>query len=138
MRYHPLLDWRLGVSFVRMLDGANYQAGLDGNWGGVELQGWPAKVDRQVASFVRGFRGMAAVGAIADDPSSFAFGDLRVLVRHPLWDTSDPRGVFAKTIDQAVAEVGMDNVRSIDSFDLSRRPSWVFQKLSSDDGVFKL
>ena len=138
MRYHALLDWRLGVSMVRMLANADYRAGLDDRWAPVELDGWRTAVDQNVSTLITNFGGNADLSPLQGGAPGFKFGELHVLARHPLWDTVDPRGIFAEWICDSASEVGLDQVRSVDSFDLSRRPSWVFQKLCFDDGVFKL
>jgi len=138
MRYHSILDWQLGLSMVRMLANPTYQAGLDNVWTPVELRSWRDSVTRSVSIFTKNFGTNARIASLEDGVAGFRFGELRVVVRHPLWDTVDPHGVFADWIDLSVAEVGQENVRSVDSFDLSRRPSWVFQNLDAFDGVFKL
>lgn len=142
MRYHPLLDWRLGTAMARILCDTGEVAGLDGNWQKVELAGWLASAQEEAARFVQNFRssGPDRFALVSDAPVPFFhFGDWDVVVRHPLWDTADPRGLFADAIAVAADQGhGLSNVLSVDSFDLSRRPSWVFQKLTGDEGVFRL
>jgi DEAD/DEAH box helicase domain-containing protein len=138
MRYHSILDWQLGISMVRTLADVNYQAGLDNVWTAIELEGWRGAVERAVGTFIGNFGTNANIAPLQDGVSGFLFGGMRVVVRHPLWDTLDPRGIFAEWVDISTADVGQENVRSVDSFDLLRRPSWVFQTLDACDGVFKL
>lgn len=142
MRYHPLLDWRLGTSMIRILMGATEQAGFDGDWQKIELQGWPTSAQGAVCTFVKNFQtsGPAGIESLSGTPLPvFRFHDWHVVVRHPLWDTKDPRGLFAEAIATAAGEGGgLLNVLSVDSFDLARRPSWVFQKLMQDQGVLRL
>ena len=139
MRYHSILDWRLGVSLVCMLASSDYQAGLDGKWTQLELQGWINKANQDTQSFIDSFGLSQREALFQQDLPIFRFNGLIVVVRHPLWDTVDPRGQFAQWIDAAIDDVGNDGkVRSVDSFDLSRRPSWVYQRLAKDDNVFRL
>jgi hypothetical protein len=138
MRYHPLLDWRLGVSVIRMLADSGYQAGLDNVWTPVELEGWRNRVDKHTSSFITNFRKNYSIAPLKNGVPGFQFGNLHVVLRHPLWDTKSPQGQLAEWIECASSHVGPRNVRCVDSFDISRRPSWVFQKLSQDDGVFSL
>ena len=142
MRYHPLLDWRLGTSMVRMMRDGGEQAGLDGNWQKAELSSWLASARDEAARFVQNFRSTAPARfeLVNDAPSPLIhFGDWDVVVRHPLWDTVSPQGFFARSIAQAATQgQGLSSVLSVDSFDLSRRPSWVFQKLQGEEGVFRL
>ena len=138
MRYHSILDWRLGVSLVRMLASYSYQAALDGNWTPVELNGWMDRTRKDIETFIKNFGRSAELRNLEDDVPGFQFGSLKVVLRHPLWDTVDPRGLFAEWVAASAADTRKENVLSVDSFDLSRRPSWVFQKLSDGDGVFRL
>jgi hypothetical protein len=142
MRYHPLLDWRLGTTMVRILKDETEQAGLDGDWQKIELQGWLDTAAAHAESFVQNFRsgGPEPFALIGGGPLPILrFGQWNVVVRHPLWDTRDPRGIFAEAITEAAVQGhGEGNVLSVDSFDLSLRPSWVFQKLQFDEGVFRL
>ena len=138
MRYHPLLDWRLGVSVIRMLADSGYQAGLDDVWTPVELEGWRNSVDKYTSSFISNFRKNYNIAPLKNGVPGFQFGNLHVVLRHPLWDTKSPQGQLAEWIECASSHGGPRNVRCVDSFDMSRRPSWVFQKLSQDDGVFSL
>ena len=39
--YHGLLDWRLGLAFLTILDDSSWQCGLDGRFEGPALQDWP-------------------------------------------------------------------------------------------------
>ncbi len=41
MGHHGILDWRLGLSYLRILVDQNYQCGLDGNFTQPELHDWP-------------------------------------------------------------------------------------------------
>jgi len=138
MRYHPLLDWRLGLSVIRMFANSEYKAGLDGAWTSVELEGWRKSVDKHISTFISNFGRNYSIAPLKHDVPGFQFGSLFVVLRHPLWDTRNPQGQLAEWIDKASSQGREKCVRSVDSFDISRRPSWVFQKLSQDDGVFSL
>jgi Lhr-like helicase len=142
MRFHPLLDWRLAISMIRILASSNEQVGLDGNWNKIELEGWKEVVrDKALDPFLKGF------DQLANKPfeliegvecPSFRYGRQAVIVRHPLWDTTGPEGLFAESLVTLEATVGQKNVLTVDSFDMLRRPSWVFQQLQNNSGVFKL
>jgi len=142
MRYHPLLDWRLGTSMIRILLDDNEQAGLDRNWQKIELGDWLTTARSGTEQFVKNFQsgGPENFALINDAPIPlFSFGESRVVVRHPLWDTRNQGELFAAAIALAAEHGnGLQHVLSIDSFDLARRPSWIFQKLMGEQGVFKL
>jgi hypothetical protein len=142
MRYHPLLDWRLGTSMIRILLDDNEQAGLDRNWQKIELGDWLATARSGTGRFVENFQsgGPGNFALINDAPIPlFSFDEWRVVVRHPLWDTRNQGELLAAATALAAEHGnGLQHVLSIDSFDLARRPSWVFQKLMGEQGVFKL
>lgn len=142
MRFHPLLDWRLAISMIRILASANEQVGLDGNWDKVELEGWKDMVENKALDpFLKGFQQLAnkpfeLIEGV--ECPSFRYGRQAVIVRHPLWDTTGPEGLFAESLVALESTVGQKNVLTVDSFDMLRRPSWVFQQLQNNPGVFKL
>ncbi|NBT47077.1 MAG: DEAD/DEAH box helicase [Actinobacteria bacterium] len=144
MRYHPLLDWRLGISMVRMFVYPDFVAGLDGQWGMNGLNDWTAKTREYIDNFIQNFGSLVPRYPLQNSgPSGIKWRDNRgeriVIVRHPLWDTTvDRQGIFADWIAEAAIEVGEQNVRSVDSFDLFKRPAWVFRELRSDNAVFHL
>jgi DEAD/DEAH box helicase domain-containing protein len=141
MRFHPLLDWKLGTSMLRILSDANEQVGLDGDWRKVELFGWLDSNWKSVESFIASFRNAAESPFDVIEGSgcpAFQYGGKAVVVRHPLWDTENPEGIFAEALATVHQAVGFGNVLSVDSFDLVRRPSWVYQRLFHNDPVLKL
>lgn len=141
MRFHPLLDWRLATSMIRMLADVGEQVGLDDNWDKVELVGWMESGWKTIDSFLASFQNGAPspferIGH-AECPA-FLFGEKAVLVRHPLWEMkNNPEGVAAEALATLMEAVGEPNVLTVDSFDMVRRPSWVFQQLVKSSGVFK-
>jgi len=51
--FHGLLDWRLGIGFLRAMLDATWQAGLDGRWSAYrELADWP-RLAREAAEELR-------------------------------------------------------------------------------------
>src|SRR5205807_7798002 len=40
MSYHGLLDWRLGLSLIRILNDSTYSCGLDGDFSRPDLKNW--------------------------------------------------------------------------------------------------
>ncbi|WP_446892536.1 DEAD/DEAH box helicase [Acinetobacter sp. NS4_7] len=48
--YHGLLDWRLGIAFLRLLYDPQYKCGLDGNFNFLELENWYDQVERSLAN----------------------------------------------------------------------------------------
>lgn len=136
MRYHPLLDWRLGVTMVRMFVDSSFVAGLDGNWNMRGIDDWNKISQQNIGEFIQNYATLTPLQHFGE--LGFRWDDRIVIVRHPLWDTVDPQGIFAELITEASVQVGENNVRSVDSFDIFKRPAWVFRKLAADDAVFHL
>lgn len=118
--YHGLLDWRLGLSYLRALYDPNYSCGLDGRYSSFkELEDWPA-LSKTYASF------MADLGG---DGETEQIGDLSVfrfdresrwyLIVHPLWQIDG--GDYPDELINAIFEFGHDCL-PVDTFELARRP----------------
>lgn len=115
--YHGLLDWRLGLAFLRTLLDARYRCGLSGiDHDDNALRDWPMLVARDIRRVQRQFpdaevRQLGFVWAIRFGRSRWA------VVAHPLWDATQPEGALL----EACQSLGGDPV-VVDSFNLARRP----------------
>ncbi|MCE5285179.1 MAG: DEAD/DEAH box helicase [Pelosinus sp.] len=114
MPYHGLLDWRLAMSYIRILLDAQHNVGLDGNFTVPELRDWPDIAIRERDKFATFFNYQAAN---FDQLPGFIAGQRRFVVVHPLWNILNPTGLLAK----AVVSAGGD-AEFIDTFNLLRRP----------------
>jgi DEAD/DEAH box helicase domain-containing protein len=112
MSYHGLLDWRLGLSYLR---------GLDADFSLPDLESWPRDAAAQRDSFCKSF------GCVPHDYGplpGLEIGARQVIIVHPLWDTSQPSGILAEAIAATTVEP-----RYIDTFNILRRPSAAYQWL---------
>jgi len=119
--YHGLLDWRLGLSYVRAFLDPTALIGGDGDFSAPELMDWREVVTEALS---RVARSSAQIELISGDalPAitvNHAGGRRVIVVRHPLW--RDDAATTAPLIERARASFG-DAARWIDSFELSRRP----------------
>nr|WP_262905446.1 DEAD/DEAH box helicase [Hymenobacter nitidus] len=141
MSYHALLDWRLGMALLRVMNDAGYVAGADGNFGFVELRDWPALAKDWLDSFNAGF---GADGQPLGETRLLGSGRIPVLswgpaknrkaalVVHPFWDLSalEADGWLAEVLREAHSlTTGSGAVHYIDSFNLSRRPGRCYEWL---------
>jgi hypothetical protein len=125
MNYHGLLDWRLGLSLLRVLSNPAFTCGIDGAFSTPELQGWQQNATTLRDGFCRTFAGCIPkqFGPLV----GFEVGGKTVLVVHPLWDVVKPQGLLAK----AVAAVSADtDFQYVNPFNLQRRMSWTYQRLA--------
>ncbi len=122
MTYHGLLDWRLGLSYLKILLDSGYQAGLDNNFSQIELQGWLDDAVKLRDDFIIYFGYTPQTWGVLP---GFIAGTQRYLIVHPLWDTANPIGILR----EAVTAAGGSNVRFMDTFNLLRRPGWYRQHM---------
>jgi DEAD/DEAH box helicase domain-containing protein len=124
MSYHGLLDWRLGLSFLRALQSSSFVSGLNGIFDVPDLDGWITFASRLRDSFCQSFP--CHPYEFGQLPG-FEVGGRQVIVVHPLWDTRQPRGILA----EARAACHPSNVQSVDTFNLLRREGWTYRSLSA-------
>jgi len=124
MSYHALLDWRLGLAVLRVLSNSSYLCGVDGNFSYPELTDWMHLARNLRTIFCRSF---TACQEIDFGPLyGWKVGNRNVIVTHPLWNNVRPHGILAEALATLKAD---DEVRFIDTFNLHRRMSWVYQIL---------
>ncbi|MBD2317383.1 DEAD/DEAH box helicase [Phormidium tenue] len=128
MNYHGLLDWRLGLSLLRVLANDNGSCGLDGKFDTPDLEGWLQTASNLRDTFCSSFSSCSPqqFGELV----GFTLGDKKVIVVHPLWDLYKPVGLLADAVAVAKVEDPSQVVRYLDTFNLLRRPSWCYQSLS--------
>lgn len=125
--YHGLLDWRLGLSFLRCLLDGRWRAGLDGDWNkSRELVDWP-RLSCENAEELRRMdparRKVERVGPL-DLPVLLRQNGGRVegfVIVHPFWrldSLSLQSGLLGETVRSIVA----DEIYFIDTFEVARRP----------------
>ena len=116
--YHGLLDWRLGLAYLRALVTPGYSAGLHVNDELYpEIKGWHERAFA-LAGAVAGMRPdslFAEIHAASKLPSlrERQSGGNTFLIVHPLWRVD---GDFGKTLS------GGADVKFLDTFNLERRP----------------
>jgi DEAD/DEAH box helicase domain-containing protein len=126
MSYHSLLDWRLGMSVLRILADPTYLCGIDDDFSSPELAGWLDFTGSLRAAFCESFQ--SCVPAEFGRLHGWTVADRRMILTHPLWSTVHPDGILA----EALAALGADDeVYFVDAFNLHRRMSWVYQRLGT-------
>jgi hypothetical protein len=123
--YHGILDWRLGLAYLRALTDVQFDAGAGGDCPVPELADWDVLVSagiRRVAEMTpSGFDRAVIDGAEVFRPGTAAAWGMVV---HPLW--SD--WVLTSKLAAVAAGIG-DEVWPVDEFSLERRPWRVRQTL---------
>jgi DEAD/DEAH box helicase domain-containing protein len=125
MSYHGLLDWRLGLSLLRIFANSQFRCGLDGSFVEPDIDGW--------LSFAATVRD-AFCAAFSCRPNQYGalpgceVGQKRVIIVHPLWDRNRPSDILAEAI--STIPVGTET-RFLDTFNIQRRMSWAYQSLAN-------
>lgn len=133
MNYHSLLDWRLGISMLRIMNGSNFVCGTDGNFNFVELHDWLAFATELRNSFAQSF-GFSSTEEINSLPI-IKFGRNQkhiIMIVHPFWwmdiRVDNWLGEIKAEIDEYTTQSG-GRISIIDTFNLHRRPGWCYEKL---------
>jgi DEAD/DEAH box helicase domain-containing protein len=135
MNYHSLLDWRLGLSLLRVLGDVNFRCGADGDFDSYpETSGWlqfaASLRDNFAASF--GFDNPSDVNGLPIIRTGRNQRNTIVIV-HPFWDFTDMK--VTNWLSEIKAElevqrsVSQGKIFTIDTFNLLRRPGWCYEKL---------
>jgi hypothetical protein len=122
--YQPILDWRLGLDYIKVL--RNSEEDLGANGSGRFYIDWVSIYARPLAQAVAGY----GIGLeLCEDIShpvlirSSGGSKLAIIVVHPLWKTES--SVVLKISDEIVEKLGADvEIRIVDTFNLTRRPQW--------------
>jgi Lhr-like helicase len=130
MTYHGLLDWRLGLAVLRLLDDPSYQCGLvpanvPEMIGPDAGQSWLSSARRLRDAFCSAFPNCAArdFGPLC----GFTLNNREVLVVHPLWNDFRPHGILADALAVCTAPQPL----FLDTFNIFRRMSASYQRLAS-------
>ena len=124
--YHGLLDWRLGLSFLRCLLDSDHRVGLDGNFESYpELKDWP-ELAKQAAQDIQRLdpnkRKVVYYGPLQlpvvlhniDSVNPEAF-----IIVHPFWNVVDD---IASEIQKTLSLIDKQfSIRFIDTFETNRR-----------------
>lgn len=128
--YHGLLDWRLGLSYIRALRDPEYSAGADGVFSVPELSDWPSHSRDALVRVSRGMQDLEVVRT-AELPvlrRHSRSGPITMAIVHPFWRLEGPR--VSPIVQRTRAEHGK-NLKWIDSFELMRRPFAAITKQSA-------
>lgn len=134
MNYHSLLDWRLGLSMLRVMNNSTFVCGADGNFNFVELKNWFAFATELRNAFAQSF-GFSNTAEINGLPI-IKFGRNQrnvIMIVHPFWNMRNfTEANWLAEIYNEIKEHTESNggkISIIDTFNLHRRPGWCYEKL---------
>lgn len=130
---HGLIDWSLGLELLAVMCDGRYKPGIDrtvraGGGASRPMPDWKASASELAGRYASAFGSVAAL--LPGDAPVAGWRELDrpdsiTIVVHPLWAAhgGEKNGVGA-SLEWAMAN-GAENVRFVDSFNLSRRMAWV-------------
>jgi DEAD/DEAH box helicase domain-containing protein len=118
--YHGLLDWRLGLAYLRLLVDSDFACGLDGQFETWELRDWPGLAKRYAEDMIR----FGEHGEVIQAGCTYAFrfradSSEWAIVVHPLWDYQRLPTVVQEARN-AIEDPGA-RIAYVDTFELARR-----------------
>jgi DEAD/DEAH box helicase domain-containing protein len=126
MAYHGFLDWKLGLTYLRILGDSNFACGLDGKFNTPELATWIKDAETAADNFKRNFGWEKKHFGVLP---GVEFQNRKVIIVHPLWRTDHhKRGILAEAVAAAGGEA-----KFIDTFNLSRRPGSSYLSLGEEN-----
>ncbi len=127
---HPLLDWRLGLELLLVMTCSDYIPGVTPTfetWAG-DLKSWGEGAGEIASNYCSTF-GDGELHSISDGLYLHGWQDGETLevIAHPLWQFDT---LLRDTVSKAIyafakKQTNVGYVRLLDSFNLSRRMSWV-------------
>jgi hypothetical protein len=138
---HGLLDWRLGMLFLRALVDSEFQCGLDGDESASGLAGWSAYAQEIAGEMAHRFKGETGtfhgvhafrIGMRSNRKSPWT------LVAHPMWEFDEARGPRAgsRFYDAYMAAQTPEGPAGCwDTFNLSRRQVLVRERIRNPGGT---
>jgi hypothetical protein len=135
---HGLLDWELGIDLLASMLDSKYRPGLDEIVAGRTIPigrdgGWLTRAAMLVDLY--GNNGFAKGSTIIHDGTVHGWKDgcLLNVVVHPLWSGDAGECNAIGDAHRFAADSGLTGIRRIDSFNLSRRMTWVHANLHNEE-----
>jgi len=138
MNYHSLLDWRLGISMMRVLHDSDYKCGIDGKFEEYfELRGWISDAKQLTVEFCNSFDNFSVAEFNGLPVITWGQDQKNVIcIVHPFWSLTDFSDDYwlAVSMDEIDRYVTLKRGKKFyfDTFNLHRRPGWCYEKLMKE------
>ncbi|AZA93632.1 ATP-dependent helicase [Chryseobacterium nakagawai] len=138
MNYHSLLDWRLGISMMRVLHDSDYKCGIDGKFDEYfELRGWISDAKQLTVEFCNSFDNFSVAEFNGLPVITWGQDQKNVIcIVHPFWSLTDFSDDYwlAVSMDEIDRYVTLKRGKKFyfDTFNLHRRPGWCYEKLMKE------
>lgn len=144
--WHAILDWRLGMDWIRLLMGDNkgkeVALGNDGNSWGFWSTDWSQKcetISKQASISIGVSETISLCGGLTNSFRLRGKGKNKgpwILLTHPLWnEAEDSHSLLSQAQSELRAHVEDEQIFIVDTFNVSRRPNrvreWILQKMDN-------
>ena len=153
LRFNGLLNWKLGLSYIRLLSDDNYLFGLNGDFNYPELKQWQIWFENEKCDLLDEFYNafnLEQVGFTKEkmkwtegENNGFLFylktsnpdkDTHYMIVSHPMWDRNEfihHSKIFHKAFFSLNHDEQIDTkfIHLIDTFNLRSRPGWCYKKI---------
>lgn len=134
--FHGLLDWRLGLAFLAVMNDATFDCGIENprNLATPALRDWRDNANRYAWEMVRRFGGEAREARDDDSLPAFRLDRSKphwAVVCHPLWAGKDKlKGLTRNAFE--VYQGSAAKIEFVDTFELARRQVSVYEHLQRE------
>ncbi|MPQ82927.1 DEAD/DEAH box helicase [Pseudomonas sp. MAFF 730085] len=121
-RYHGLLDWRLGLAYLRSMTTPSYACGLEARDAAYpEIIGWRERAQWLAENIAQMRPGVLTPGNLPHSGQPFLLErkggrEIRYVIVHPLWSLD------ASALSDLLGNDWSPELRFVDTFNLERRP----------------
>jgi DEAD/DEAH box helicase domain-containing protein len=125
MNFHGLLDWRLGMSYLRLLLNSKYNAGLDNNWKDIEVLNWKDNA-KDMSKILKHY----FLNGVYNEIKGFSYittNNKKIVMTHPLWDIQSD--IFKQQGWLNNISNNPDDLLFMDTYNIHRRAGWCYQQL---------
>lgn len=131
MNFHPLLDWRLAVSLLRVLADNKYLSGLQiSDFKYPELHNWLGFANQLANKMAVDFNKTIHYKQFGKLHGFCIADTYNVIITHPFWNcTTHQSSENLNILTEAMTQAGLENLYFIDTFNLHRRPGLCYAEI---------
>lgn len=133
LNYHGILDWRLGLGLIRVMNDSSYKVGLDNNYDMLEIHDWPKIAKELAEKFANSID-----KRILESPDNLkihkgipiiSFRDIHIIIVHPFWNYVNGHFPTSNSLSEAIQLCDLpERIFFADTFNLERRMAWNYQE----------
>ena len=131
IHYHGLLDWRLAVSLLKTFFSSSYKCGIDNDFSAPELEGWIDGINGAISLRNKFCLNFDCKPKEYGKLPGFCINGKNIIILHPFWNKNAQAPLVADAMQEAQQNTSQEPI-IVDTFNLLRRPSFVYQKIGEE------